>query len=655
MLSGHTLTPTRNDPAYPARANAARHTMYRLLERTARPLARLLLAALILLAVCAQAALPSALTGATSESGADEFLPVREAFRLTIARDDQGFIARWQIADGYYLYRDKFHFALVDNQGMAITALGTPQSPAGQFKNDEIFGRVEIYQTQVDVRLPLNVIPQQPATATLKITYQGCAEAGLCYPPETETWPVDFTGMSPATATTANTATNSTTPAASDAGAITRFLANASFAAIIGTFLLLGIGLAFTPCVLPMVPILSSIIVGEGHGISTRRAFMLSVAYVLGMALTYTAAGVAVGFLGAQANVSMLLQSPPVLIVFTLVFVALAMSMFGFYELQVPAFLRDKLSSVSGRQKSGRLLSVAVMGAVSALVVSPCVSAPLAGALVFISTTGDAVLGGTALFALAMGMGFPLLLIGTSGGKLLPKAGAWMNGVKAFFGVMLLGIAIILVGRILPGWASLALWGSLLMVSAIYLKALEPLSTAATGWAHFRKGVGMVLMLLGATLLIGAAGGANDPLEPLGFLKASAASGTAPQQAPLFTRVKDSNELTAKLADARTAGKPVMLDFFAEWCVACKLMERDVFAKTSVHNALAGYVVLQVDATDNNDTNQALLAQYNVMGLPSILFFRPDGTELKDERIQGEQTEAGFVAYLRDRIEPKLR
>ncbi len=624
--------------------------MYRLLERTARLLPRLLLAALALLAVCAQAALPSALTGAVTGSGADEFLPVREAFRLTIARDDHGFIARWQIADGYYLYRDKFRFALVDNQGVTITALGAPQSPAGQLKDDEIFGRVEIYHTQVDVRLPLNVIPQQPATATLQVTYQGCAEAGLCYPPETEAWPVDFTGMSPATATN-----NSGTPAASDAGAIARFLANASFAAIIGTFLLLGIGLAFTPCVLPMVPILSSIIVGEGHGISTRRAFMLSLAYVLGMALTYTAAGIAVGFLGAKANVSMLLQSPPVLIVFSLVFVALAMSMFGFYELQMPTFLRDKLSSVSGRQKGGRLLSVAVMGAVSALVVSPCVSAPLAGALVFISTTGDALLGGAALFALAMGMGFPLLLIGTSGGKLLPKAGAWMNGVKAFFGVMLLGIAIILIGRILPGWASLALWGSLLMVSAIYLKALEPLSVAATGWAHFRKGVGMVLMLLGATLLIGAAGGAEDPLEPLGFLKASAASGTAQQQAPLFTRVKDSNELTAKLAEARTAGKPVMLDFFAEWCVACKLMERDVFAKASVHAALAGYVVLQLDATDNNDANQALLMQYGVMGLPSILFFRPDGTELKDERIQGEQTEAGFVAYLRDRIEPKLR
>lgn len=618
-----------------------------------RRLIAFLLAMLTLLAAQAHAIL----------SGGDDdgFLPVREAFRLTLERDDHGFVARWQVADGYYLYRDKFRFAVTDDTGATLDVLAAPQSPEGEFKDDEIFGRVEVYHQQAEVRLPLKTLPAA-ATAMLKVTYQGCAEAGLCYPPETEEWPLDFTGMSvnagesAATAATAAATAAPGAPAASDSGAIARFLANASFAAIIGTFLLLGIGLAFTPCVLPMVPILSSIIVGEGQGISTRRAFALSLAYVLGMALTYTAAGIAVGFLGAKANVAMWLQSPAVLVVFAAVFVALAMSMFGFYELQVPAFLRDRLAGVQGRQQGGRLLSVALMGAVSALVVSPCVSAPLAGALVFISTTGDAVLGGAALFALAMGMGAPLLLIGTSGGKLLPKAGAWMNGVKAFFGVMLLGIAIILLGRILPAWVSLALWGALLMVSAIYLKALEPLATAANGWAHFRKGVGLVLMLVGATLLVGAAGGAEDPLEPLGFLKAGATVQAAPgaTEEPLFTRVPDGAALQAQLAAAKAAGKPVMLDFFAEWCVACKLMERDVFSRRAVHDALDGYVVLQVDATSNNAAVQALLAEHKVLGLPSILFFRADGSEINGERIQGEMDEGQFLAHLRERIEPGL-
>ncbi len=641
----------------------------------------------LLLMLPAQATLPAAFSDKSSSAvfaTDDDFLPVREAFRLTLNRDDHGYTARWQIADGYYLYRDKFRFALSDDQGVAVDAFGAPQLPAGDFRDDEIFGRVEVYHRQVDVRLPLNVLPPL-TTATLKITWQGCAEAGLCYPPETEAWPVDFAGMGTGTST-------GTAPAASDSGAISQFLANASFMAIIGTFLLFGIGLAFTPCVLPMVPILSSIIVGadrpittiavietptaagviinEEHTVSTRRAFMLSLAYVLGVALTWTAAGIAVGFLGAQANVSMWLQSPPALIFFTLIFIALAMSMFGFYELQMPALLRDKLTGLtdaSNQRQGGSLIGVALMGAISALVVSPCVSAPLAGALVFISTTGDALLGGAALFALAMGMGLPLLLIGTAGGKLLPKVGAWMAGVKAFFGAMLLGVAIILIGRILPGWVSLALWGALLVMSAIYLKALEPLTAAATGWAYFRKGVGIVLMLIGTAQLIGAGGGAEDPLQPLGFLKgdlpttgtiaASGAGGdTSPQQAaPLFTRVRTSDELTAQLAAAKAAGKPVMIDFFAEWCVACKLMERHVFAKPSVRAALAGYVTLQIDVTDNNDTNQALMAQYHVLGLPSMLFFRPDGKELIAGRIQGEQNEARFLAWLDERIGPQLR
>jgi thiol:disulfide interchange protein DsbD len=632
-----------------------------------------LLLAMFAMAGTALAALP----GVASDD--DEFLPVREAFRLVVDRSEDAFVARWAIADHYYIYRERLRFALVDAQGNAIAGLGEPQVPAGEMKDDEVFGRVEVYHHELAVRLPVTTLPPD-GSATLKVTYQGCAEAGLCYAPETEEWPLDFSGMKVAAATPATTpaATPVASPAAgaqgasvsaepavpsasglsaTDSNAIARFLAGASFLAIVGTFLLLGMGLAFTPCVLPMVPILSSIIVGEGDAITPRRAFLLSLAYVLGMALTYTAAGIAVGFLGAKANVAVWLQSPVVLGVFAALFVALAMSMFGFYELQVPSFLRDRLTAAQGKQKAGSLVGVAVMGALSALVVSPCVSAPLAGALVFISSTGDAVLGGAALFALAMGMGIPLLLIGTSGGKLLPKAGSWMNGVKVFFGVMLLGIAIILLGRVLPGPLTLALWGVLLLISGVFLKPLEALAEFADGWAHFRKGVGLVLMFTGALMLVGAAGGGDDPLKPLGFLagsSAQAATGAAGTEKPLFTRVANSDELATKLAEAKAAGKPVMLDFFAEWCVACKIMERDVFSRPAVHAALAGYVVLQADVTGNSADNRALLARHEVLGLPSVLFFRADGAEVSGERIQGELDEAQFLAHLSARITPAL-
>lgn len=622
-------------------------------RRVARLLAVLL--AGLLLVPAAQARLFAA------HADKEDFLPVRDAFRLTLERDDQALVARWQIADRYYLYRDKFRFELVDGAGKPLTVLAAPEFPRGESKEDELFGRVEVYHHAIAVRLPLRTTPPgQPAT--LRVSYQGCAEAGLCYPPQTEEWPVDFSGMAatPAGATGAAipatpAASGSTAPppAANDAGALEHFLSGASFLVIVGTFLLLGLGLAFTPCVLPMVPILSSIIVGEGQRISTRRAFGLSLAYVLGMALTYTVAGIVVGLLGKALAMQLWLQSPPVLVGVALLFVLLSLSMFGLYELQLPAFLRDRLNAASGRWGGGRWLSVALMGAVSALVMSPCVSAPLAGALMFIGSTGNAVLGGSALFALAFGMGIPLLLIGTSGGRLLPKAGAWMVRVKIAFGILLLGVAILVLGRILPGPATLALWALLAIVSAAWLGAAPGNAGVDPGWRVLRRGVALAVLLYGVLLGVGAAAGGDDPLSPLAPLRASA-TGT-PAASHVFTRVSDRADLAARLAAAKAAGKPVLLDFYADWCVACRVMAREVFPRPAVRATLARYELLQVDVSASTDDNLALLGQYGIPGLPAFLFFRPDGSEVAGQRILGELDSAGFIDWVRTRIEPNLQ
>ncbi|MFZ5756287.1 MAG: protein-disulfide reductase DsbD [Pseudomonadota bacterium] len=612
-----------------------------------RPAARILyVLALMLASLPGIAALPG------SSSGDDEFLPVREAFRLSLDRDDRAFHLRWLIADGYYLYRERFRFALVDDNGNAITAFAEPEFPKGDMKQDEIFGLVEVYHHEVSVRLPLEKLPPV-TTATLKITYQGCAEAGLCYAPETEEWPADFTGMLPA-AGGASSAAATAKPAGNDAGALAGFLAEASFPVIVGTFLLLGIALAFTPCVLPMVPILASIIAGEGADISTRRAFFLSLGYVLGMAFTYTLAGVGIGLLGAAFNLNLWLQSPPVLLVFAALFVLLSLSMFGFYELKVPAFIHDRLAA--RKHSGGDFLPVAMMGAVSALVVSPCVSAPLAGTLMFIGSTGDALLGGAALFALAFGMGIPLLLVGTFEGKLLPRAGAWMHGVKIAFGILLLGVAVILLGRILPGPVTLGLWALLAIGSAVCLGALEPIPPASTGWRWFRKTIGIGFLGWGLAMGAGALAGGDDVLAPLTpFAGGHAGAPAADSGHALFTRVTDSADLASRLAAAKAAGKPVILDFYADWCVACRIMARDVFPRPAVQAALAGYVALQADVTANTEANQALLREYNVPGLPAILFFRPDGSEVAGQRILGEQDETAFLDWLKTRIAPNLQ
>ena len=562
-------------------------------------------------------------------SGEAEFLDPDVAFMLIAEAEDAGTITvHWQIADGYYLYRKRFGFTPVD--GSDVT-LGEPLLPTGKMKFDEYFGDMEVYYNEVLARLPVERGGDGKSTVALDVVYQGCADAGLCYPPITKRVNV----MLPA-AYEAGPATGSQTPVQQgielpEQDRIARSLASGNTWLVLLSFFGLGLLLTFTPCVFPMIPILSSIIVGQGDDISTRKAFTLSLIYVLAMAATYTAAGVIAGLFGA--NLQAAFQSTWILTTFSIVFVLLALSMFGFYDLQIPTSWQAKLAGTSGRQQGGTYVGVGIMGFLSALIVGPCVAAPLAGALIYIGQTGDAVLGGTALFALSMGMGAPVLAVGTSAGKLLPKAGPWMDAVKAVFGVLLLGVAIYLVERMVPAWIALLLWGALAMMAAIYLGALDSLATGSGGWRRFRKGAGLVLLLYGALLVVGGFGGGNDVWHPLKGLAFGSAGER--QEGLAFQRIKGVRGLDAALRTASAQGRPVMLDYYADWCVSCKEMERYTFSDAEVRAALGDTVLLQADVTANDAEDQELLARFNLFGPPAILFFGPDGVERPNYRVVG--------------------
>ena len=570
-----------------------------------------------------------------------EFLPVDEAFVLNAEVADDGSVrAHWVMPDGYYLYRHRFGFETNPDSGYT---LGAAEIAPGKKKMDEWFGEVEVYYHDARARVP--VTSKGSGVLEVGISYQGCADRGLCYPPETK-WLVLAGGGGSGSGgvdqgdSRSETAPTETAPAETAATEELRLagLLGESFWVALGLFFLGGIGLAFTPCVLPMVPILSSIIVGESTEITRRRALSLSLAYVLGMAVTYAALGVLVGLFGASMNLQAALQSPPVLVGFAAVFVLLSFSMFGFYELQLPQGLQNRLNVMSQNTQGGKHLGVVAMGSLSSLVVSPCVSAPLAGALIYISSTGDAVLGGGALLALGLGMGVPLVLIGASGGHLLPRAGVWMEKVKAAFGVGLLAVAIWLLERVVPGPVSLLLWAALAIGAGVYLGAMD--FAPRQGWGQLWKASGAFSFIYGILLLIGASSGAVDPLRPLSavaFLGGSGAPGGVRAHAELDWRpVKGRRGLEAELALARDAGQPAMLDFYADWCISCKVMERNVFPVDGVSNRLEKFRLLRADVTDNDALDQALLESLGLFGPPSMLFFAEDGVEIARYRVQGE-------------------
>ncbi|HET7921487.1 MAG TPA: protein-disulfide reductase DsbD [Gammaproteobacteria bacterium] len=570
------------------------------------------------------------------ETGDEGFPPPDRVFRFTAyAKDANTVEVRWQIADGYYLYRQKFHFAS-DNPDIQ---LGAPGFPQGEIKNDKYFGTSEIYTHDVDALIPVTVSGDS-TRFTLSASYQGCAEKGLCYPPITKTVLLDLaTPGSIAAAVPAPAA--ETAAGGSEQDRLASLIRTGNLVWVFLAFVGLGLLLTFTPCVLPMIPIISGLIVGQGKTVTTRRAFLLSLTYVIAMALTYTVAGVLVALLGS--NIQAWFQNPWVLGVFALIFVLLALSMFGFYELQLPSALQTRLAAHSNRARSGAFTGVAVMGVLSALIVGPCITAPLVAALIVIGESGEPVRGGLALFALGLGMGVPLLIVGTSAGKFIPRAGAWMNAVKAVFGVLMLAVAVWFLSRVLPGPVTLVLWAALAILCAVYLGALE---AAPTGWRKLWKGLGILLGLYGLILLVGAASGGSDPLRPLAHLRAPAGGATVTQTGLHFTRIKSVADLDRALAGAAAQHRGVMLDFYADWCVSCKEMEHGAFADPAVRAALADVLLLQADVTANDAADQALLQHFGIYGPPSILFFGPDGQELRSLRVVGYMDAPQFLAHL---------
>jgi len=598
---------------------------------------------------------------------AEEPLEPEQAYQFSArAVDAKTVEARWQIADGYYMYREKIRFSTEP----ATVKLGEPTYPAGKVKDDEFFGKVETYRHEVKILIPVDAGGAQ--AFTLKASSQGCWDQGICYPPTPQKATIKFDPSSsstpalpasamPGIGLPAGKPLASSTPAATepavvatpqananedDSSKIAKLLRHGSFWLIIVSFFGFGLLLCLTPCVFPMVPILSGIIVNHGHAVTHARAFALSLAYVLGMAVTYAAVGVAAGFSGTL--LSNALQNAWVLGGFALVFVVLSLSMFGFYELQLPGALQSKLSE-KANQQGGSFGAIAAMGALSALIVGPCVAAPLAGALLYIAQTRDAILGGVALFAMALGMGAPLVLVGVFSRSLLPKAGPWMETVKKFFGVLMLATALWLVSPVIPIWAQMLGWAALLIVPAVFMHALDSLPAHTNGWQRLWKGVGVLMLLGGTAMLAGVLGGARDPLQPLGFLRSAAA--TTDNATLPFERIKSVGELDARLQQAAARGQAAMLDFYADWCVTCKEMEKFTFTDPRVRTKLAGTLLLQADVTANSDDDKALLKRFGLFGPPGIIFFGGDGKE-SGARVVGYQPADQFVTVLGKALPP---
>ena len=589
------------------------------------------------------------------------------AFQLSAILDQNNIVqTSFILYPNTYLYRDKMAVSLDDGKGHSI---GFVSLPSGDIKNDEFFGLMEVYHEQVNISIPVVSDAGASEKYVLAFQYQGCVEDRICYPPITKylavnqrTGLIDIGDQSPTLSSTDSQTDYSTSSAKVDTGGspikseqpiseqdqFTNLLLDESLLLVMALFFVAGIALTFTPCVFPMIPILSSIIAGQGESITTRKAFSLSLIYVLAMATTYALIGAIVGYYGAEFNIQIWFQDPWILSIFAAVFVLLALSMFGFYELQIPNAIQSRLAAISHSQQGGTMIGVGLMGIFSAIIVGPCITAPLVGALIFISQTQDWQLGGLALYALGLGMGVPLLIVGTSAGKLLPKAGRWMNLVKSVFGVILLGVAIYLLERFLPVAITMTLIACLIIGSAVYMGALSSLPGSATGWSKLTKGLGIILLIYGTTYLLGAAAGSRDLIQPLKgiILNAGAENSNGQSNRIVFRQIKGEQGLQVALGNSVRLNQPSMLDFYADWCISCKQMEKYAFTHPGVLRALDNVATMQADVTENDSIDTQLMTALGIYGPPAILFFDSSGTEIRHRRVVGEMSGEEFAAHI---------
>ncbi|WP_047249766.1 protein-disulfide reductase DsbD [Chromobacterium subtsugae] len=559
----------------------------------------------------------------------DDLLPPEQAFAAKVARHGDQLELTLDVAPGYYLYRDRISIS-----SAPADLTGKPALPAGQEKSDPYFGKQAIYHGKQTIAIPLAA--GAPADFQLNVRLQGCAEAGVCYPPYTHKLKVGQAGGA------GNKLSAWTEVSASGkASAGNSELAAKGWLTTLGTFLLAGLGMAFTACMYPLLPIVSSLIAGQGATLTRRRGFLLSLIYVQGLALTYTAVGVAAGLTGSLLTVW--LQQPAVVLTASALMVVFALSMFDLFAIQLPSSIQSRLNDASNRLSGGKAATVFLMGALSALLIGPCVAPPLALALGYIGSTGDAALGGAALYAMALGLGLPLIAIGTFGGHVLPRAGNWMKAVKSAFGVLMLGLAIWLATPFLPAALVMLLWAALLIGAAVFLGAFDSLSAPTGSRARLGKALGLLLFLLGAAQLIGLLSGADNPRYPLKLIAASNAEGAAQPHAN-FQPVNSSAELDARLAEAKAAGKPLLLDFYADWCIACKEMEAEVFPQAQVAAKLGRFTLLRADVTANSPEHQALLKRFGLFGPPGIILF--DAQAAERNRVVGYTPAEAFAREL---------
>jgi thiol:disulfide interchange protein DsbD len=575
----------------------------------------------------------------TNPGPTGEFPPVDEVFFPEIFPIDGNAVeVGIRVVPGFYLYKDKISVRSLSDNAQA----GRLDLPRGKMKTDEYFGEMEVYLESVLAPLAIARATPEPMDLELELKYQGCAEGGLCYMPQTR---VIAVSLPEASSVSDLAATPSGNAPVTEQARLAQIITGSSIWVAAGLFFVAGLGLAFTPCVLPMVPILSGIIAGEGDEVTPMRGFTLALSYVLGMALVYTGAGIAAAAVGVQLQA--IFNQPWILILFAALFVVLALGMFGVYDLQMPSSIQGRLSSISGNQKSGTMIGAFVMGALSALIVTACVAPALIAALTVMAQTGDMLRSGSALFAMSLGMGAPLLLVGAAQGKLLPKAGPWMVAVRNAFGFMMLGLAIWMLSRILPGSATLLLWALLVFMAGVFMGGLTTLGSESTATQKLGKGFGFLAIIYGVILMIGSLTGGSNPLQPLASVNFGGGTMTAREEHALpFQRIKTVDDLDREIEAAVSQGKTAFLDFYADWCVSCKEMETYTFTDSAVQAALSNTVWLQADVTANDEADQALLARFGVFGPPTIIFFDADGLQRRGYEVVGYMKAQDFAEHL---------